>query len=200
LALTATVSFLAEYIGTGYGFPFGAYEYTGLLGFKLGGRVPWVIPLSWFLMGLPSLVLARRAVGDRAHPWVRVVVGAALLTSWDLALDPAMSYLTPYWLWGVEGAFYGMPMINLAGWMFTGILIMLGLERLRVLEWTDHVPSRWWYTYYGVLLAMPLGMVLMAGLWSSVLFTLLAVTLCFLSGRLAAGWSARSPRLAGTPA
>lgn len=35
------LSFLSEFVGTGYGFPFSGYEYTSLLGLKLGGRVPW---------------------------------------------------------------------------------------------------------------------------------------------------------------
>ena len=36
LLAVVLVSFTAEHVGTGYGFPFGGYEYTGLLGAKLG--------------------------------------------------------------------------------------------------------------------------------------------------------------------
>ncbi len=94
------VSFLSEHMGTGYGIPFGDYSYTSLLGYKLGGRVPALIPLSWFLMALPSWVLARRLLSRSSARWPRVILGAYLLT----ALDPAMSFLTPYWMWGETGA------------------------------------------------------------------------------------------------
>jgi putative membrane protein len=118
------VSFLSEFVGTGYGIPFGGYEYTSLLGFKLGGRVPAVIPLSWFLMALPSWLLARAIFPGDAQRLLRLFTGAYLLTAWDLALDPAMSFLTPYWVWEDTGPFYGMPWINLAGWMGTGLVLM----------------------------------------------------------------------------
>jgi uncharacterized membrane protein len=44
-----------------------------------------------------------------------------VLLSWDLSLDPAMSYATRYWIWGSTGAYYGMPWLNLFGWYVTGI-------------------------------------------------------------------------------
>jgi uncharacterized membrane protein len=98
-------SFLSEFIGTGYGFPFGGYEYTGLLGIKLGGRVPAVIPLSWFLMALPAWAMADAVFSGASRRLGRILMGAYLLTAWDLALDPAMSYLTPYWVWEESGPF-----------------------------------------------------------------------------------------------
>ena len=118
------LSFLAEHIGTGYGIPFSGYEYTGLLGPKLLGRVPYVIPLSWFLMAAPSWILARR-VFPRGRVVPRIVMATFLLVLWDLPLDPAMSFLTPYWLWQNPGSFYGMPWVNLAGWALTGVVLTL---------------------------------------------------------------------------
>src|SRR4051794_13645020 len=112
VAIYAT-SLVSELAGTTVGFPFGAYSYTEALGPKWFAHVPMLIPLSWFLMAVPSFAIAglltSRALG-------RVAVGSVVLLSWDLALDPAMSFATKYWVWGEPGAYYGMPWLNLFGW------------------------------------------------------------------------------------
>lgn len=177
LLVTFFVSFLSEFIGTGYGFPFGGYEYTGLLGYKLGGRVPAVIPLSWFLMALPSWAMAHAVFDGASRRLGRIILGAYLLTAWDLVLDPAMSYLTPYWVWADSGPYYGMPWVNLAGWMGTGMVLMGALEALAIGRWVKRLPLRWLVAYYGVVLLMPLGMVVAAGLWWSLLATAAALLL-----------------------
>jgi putative membrane protein len=164
-------SFLSEFIGTGYGIPFGGYEYTGLLGYKLGGRVPLVIPVSWFLMTLPAWVMAQEVFPGSSGRVGRVLLAAYLLTAWDLALDPAMSYLTPYWVWEASGPFYGMPWVNLAGWMGTGIVLMVIVEALGATRWASDLPLSWLAAYYGIVLLMPLGMLAAAGLWLAVIVT-----------------------------
>jgi putative membrane protein len=174
-AAVALISFLSEHIGTGYGFPFGGYEYTGLLGPTIGGRVPFVIPISWFLMTLPSWVLASMLFPGRRALFPRLVLAAYLLTAWDLALDPAMSFLTPYWVWENPGPFYGMPWVNLAGWMGTGLVLMAALELLRAREWTARLDVRWVLAYYLTVLLMPVGMLAASGVWVPVLVTGLAL-------------------------
>lgn len=167
-------SFLAEYWGTGYGLPFGHYEYSSLLGHKLGGRVPWVIPLSWFLMALPAWIMARTTF-PRAGQWLaRIGFAAVLLTLWDLALDPAMAYQSPYyWVWGDTGPYYKMPWINLAGWLGTGVVLMGAMELLGIRTWGRELPVNWMVAYYGITLLMPLGMIILEGLWIAVLATVL---------------------------
>lgn len=171
LAAVFTASFLSEHVGTGYGFPFGDYQYTGLLGWKLGGRVPALIPLSWFLMALPSWTLANRFFPGRQGTWKRVFLGSYFLTVWDLALDPAMSFLTPYWVWKEPGPYYGMPLINLAGWFLTGVVLLSLLEVSGVRRWGDSLEFRWMASYYTLILSLPLGMVAAAGLWPAVAAT-----------------------------
>jgi putative membrane protein len=174
-AAVALISFLSEHVGTGYGFPFGGYEYTGLLGYKVGGRVPFVIPISWFLMALPSWVLASIVFPGRGAGLPRVFMAAYLLTAWDLALDPAMSYLTPYWIWENPGPFYGMPWVNLAGWMGTSLVLMVALELLNARSWTARLDVRWVLAYYLTVLFMPVGMLAASGLWLAILVTGLAL-------------------------
>lgn len=196
------LSFLAEHVGTGYGFPFSGYAYTGMLGPKLLGRVPYLIPLSWFLMAAPSWILARALTGAHGRTVARVALAAALLVVWDLALDPAMSFLAPYWVWERPGAYYGMPWVNLAGWFGTGLALMAALEALdRRLDWAGSLPVRWAAGYYLVVLLMPLGMVAAAGLWGAVAATLLAVAVpaALVASSLAAPRGRDAPHRAPAP-
>jgi putative membrane protein len=172
------VSFLSEFMGTGYGIPFGGYSYTALLGVQLGGRVPALIPVSWFLMALPSYVLARLAMP--AQPtWVQLTMAAVLLVIWDLALDPAMSFLTPYWVWEETGPYYGMPWMNLFGWFVTGLVLMALLHRFGGGRWVEAVGGRFSLLYYAGVLLMPLGMLVAAGEWLGVVVTLVALALWY---------------------
>jgi len=183
----ALVSFLSEYIGTGYGFPFGGYEYTGLLGYKLGGRVPFLIPISWFLMALPSWVVANGVFPGRSGTMPRMVFAGYLLTAWDLVLDPAMSYLTPYWVWETPGPFFGMPWVNLAGWMGTGLVLMGVLEGLGVGEWTSRLEVKWALAYYVLVLLMPAGMLAAAGILTPIAVTGVALALAWGASALFGG-------------
>jgi uncharacterized membrane protein len=181
------VSLGSELSGTAVGFPFGPYHYTTFLGPRWFGLVPLVIPLSWFMMAIPSFHFALKAAPGRG-PLVHILFGAVILTLWDLALDPAMSYATPYWRWEVEGAYYGMPMVNLAGWFFTSVLIMGLLVVLRSREWTERLPTRWLAIFYGANLILPLGMAAAAGLAWAVVITVAAYgALWLVIRRLAAG-------------
>jgi uncharacterized membrane protein len=175
LLVVYLISWGVEHLGTRFGVPFGSYRYTDLLGMKLDGRVPILIPLSWFLMALPSWVISRRAFPRSSQRGIRVVLGSAWMVVWDLSLDPAMSHLTPYWRWAEEGAFYGMPAVNLLGWGTTALLLMGVMEWLaeRTKLWA--LPLDWVAAYYATVLLMPLGMIAAAGLWPAVLATLSGV-------------------------
>lgn len=170
LAAVFVLSFLAEHIGTGTGFPFSGYRYTQLLGPRIGERVPWLIPISWFLMAAPSWILARRSFPTRILP--RVLFASYLLMLWDVALDPAMSHLVTYWVWEATGPYYGMPWLNFAGWYGTGLVLMAALEFLdRRLDWAGGVTARWALVYYVAVVLMPLGMLIAAGAWVAVVAT-----------------------------
>jgi len=138
------LSLCSELLGTSTGFPFGVYSYTALLGWKVADKVPVVIPMSWFYMGFVSYLLARAAFSKTRGVLATVgplVLGAWLLTAWDLVLDPAMAVADPkFWVWEQSGPFFGMPLQNFAGWFGTGILFM------SVARWlwksTPAVPSR----------------------------------------------------------
>lgn len=181
LAAVVVLSFTAEHVGTGYGLPFGEYAYTGLLGPRIGERVPALIPLSWFLMASVSWVIAHAAFPARRI--TRWTFGALGLVVWDLALDPAMSALTPYWTWADDGPYYGMPWSNLLGWFVTGLLLMAVLDALSSRARLDELPVDRAVAYYAIVLVLPMGMLAANGEWLGVGVTALGVAATLLAGR-----------------
>jgi uncharacterized membrane protein len=169
------ISLASELLGTTVGVPFGPYRYGDGLGLKWLAHVPVLVPASWFMMALPSFVLATRWVTTR-RVW-RILVAAGLLVSWDLALDPAMSRLMPYWIWGSAGPYYGMPLLNLVGWYVTGIALMSALTLLRVDHWLFLVPTPPLLGVYVANLALPVIMAAAAGLWPASVLAVLPLAL-----------------------
>ncbi len=197
-ALAATcISAAAELTGTKTGFPFGGYAYTGFLGFKLLDRVPYTVPLSWFYMGFASYLLAVRIVqrGDRQNFWPAVLLGAWLLMAWDLVLDPAMAsdrltYIH-FWIWKEHGAYFGMPLRNLAGWLGTGLLFIT----VGRLSWGGPADARRiepWLPFgvYAANVIWAMALSLSVGLWPT---ALAAIALSLLPAALAI----RPPRVTG---
>jgi putative membrane protein len=167
------ISLGSELAGTMTGLPFGPYSYTALLGWKWFDHVPALIPLSWFYMVVPSYALAAWAGAKR--PLTRIAFASLVLLAWDLALDPAMSGASSYWIWGEPGPYYGMPLLNLVGWYATGFVLAAVLEVLRAWRWLDAVPVKWLAAFYGANLLLPMGLAGVAGMWGAVLLTTLVV-------------------------
>ena len=172
------VSLGSELMGTAFGVPFGPYAYTDLLGVKWLGLVPVLIPLSWFFMAIPSYGVSVWALdrgGRVSGPFGRILLGSLLLLSWDLSLDPAMSEVTRYWVWGERGPYYGMPLMNLFGWYVTGVVLMALLESFGARRWMSGLTAGWQGSYYAANLVLPLGMCLVAGLWGAAVATALVL-------------------------
>ena len=195
-AVVYVVSFGSEFLGTTYGIPFGAYSYTALLGPKWFDKVPLLIPLSWFTMSWAVWVIARRWF----HGWAAVLLGTALLVAWDLLLDPAMSKVTSYWVWGDVGSYYGMPWSNLIGWAITGLVLLALLNRVAPRPRTGLTFAIWVYL---VNVFLPLGFCLLNGYWLAAIAAVglgLGAWLLFVAGPVkhrlkkdpAAGWSAEA--------
>lgn len=180
LVLCYFISFASEYSGTTTGLPFGPYTYTGLLGYKILGHVPVVIPLSWWLMTLPAYAVSFRAFPNPSDVFYRILFSSFVLMIWDLSLDPAMSFVTPYWTWGEVGPYYGMPMLNLFGWYLTGLVLSSVLAGLRSEKWLTKVPLMGMVLLYAANVVLPLGMCVVAGLWNAVLWTAIASVPVFL--------------------
>jgi putative membrane protein len=188
-AAVYVVSLTSELLGTAYGVPFGPYSYTNLLGPKWFDLVPLLIPLSWFTMSWAVWIIAcRRTQGFRA-----VLLGTCLLLAWDLLLDPAMSKVTSYWVWGEQGAYYGMPWSNLLGWAVTGFVLLAILRNVAPEPKGD---LRFSWGVYGVNFLLPLGFCALNGYWLAVFAGIGAGAMAWLVfGR---GNAARLPRAGST--
>ena len=197
VALTAiyVVSLASELLGTTFGIPFGSYSYTTLLGPKWFDRVPLLIPWSWVTMTWAAWIIACR----RTRGFQAVLLGACLLVAWDLLLDPAMSKVTSYWIWGEKGSYYGMPWTNLLGWAITGFVLLAMLRKLAPEPKGD---VRFSALVYLVNFLLPLGFCILNGYWMAVfagLGVLVAALLVFGSGRASHLPQASSPELYTQP-
>jgi len=138
--ITAVTSWIFEEIGVATGLIYGPYHYTATLGPWLGS-VPVLIPLAWFMLIYPSYVVANLIVdgwpvgtpGGRGHFVGLALLGALVMTAWDLVVDPVLSGPTVgAWVWERGGPYYGVPIQNYLGWIvttFTVYLLYRSVER-----------------------------------------------------------------------
>lgn len=186
-----TISLGSELLGTGTGYPFGPYSYTSQLGWKFFDLVPFNIPTSWFYMLYCSLAITGRLLAprdDARSKWAWAVAGGAILTAWDVSMDPAM-VKTTHWLWHlapeaqqtplerffVSDIFYGMPLSNWIGWLVTGIIIArVMVAMVPPSRWARDVsPSNVPLALYAVNGVLPIAICIRHGMtWAWVLGTL----------------------------
>ncbi|MCX6019534.1 MAG: carotenoid biosynthesis protein [Chloroflexi bacterium] len=120
------VALCFEYLGSSHGLIFGDYDYTDLLGPRMLGDVPVLIPAAWFMMLYPcweiAAVLTQKITAHRRT--ARIVIAAAAMTAWDLSLDPRM-VADGAWIWPHGGAYFGVPLSNFVGWFVTAATIFI---------------------------------------------------------------------------
>lgn len=130
LGTTFTVSLALESLGVATGLVYGAYTYTSMLGPKFLGLVPLAIPVAWFMMVYASRALARLIVGpglrrDLLPTAAFALLCAAIMTAWDLGMDPRAVRVMKMWVWHDGGPWFGVPLQNYAGWLLTTSIIYL---------------------------------------------------------------------------
>jgi len=162
--ITAVVTYLMEWLGTHFGWPFGHYYYTNRLG-PLLMEVPVVIPIQWFNMLyvcyiMVNIILAggNRVEGQRepggteelrlSDPLPRIVATSIavglLMVSWDFINDPYMVGVGT-WVWTDPTEFFGLafqgiPLSNFIGWVFTSAVTVVLFELYRH---RHRLPLRW---------------------------------------------------------
>lgn len=154
VALTFIVSLAFESVGVATGIIYGPYHYTEKLGPKFLGLVPYLIPLAWFMMLYPSLLIAARLTPARWRPMSRslaiAAIGAIIMTAWDLAMDPFM-VMAGHWIWDAQGAYFGIPVQNYIGWWIT-TFVTIGLF-LRISGWDQSTEDRQSWASFGIYAA-----------------------------------------------
>jgi uncharacterized membrane protein len=138
LVLIGTVTgWVAEQLGASYGWFFGSYHYTAVLGPRLGA-VPVVIPLMWFALAyigyvMANLIVWQAPVDGRVplpHDLIMALAGAMIVTCYDLGVDPYMVYVLKAWIMtDTHGAWFGETVQGFGGWMVVSFVILLAFRR-----------------------------------------------------------------------
>lgn len=117
--IIAVAGFLIEWVGIETGLIFGTYSYGSGLGLKLLD-VPLMIGVNWAV-----LVFAAAAILERRR-WnilLKSAVGAALMVSYDILLEP-VAIRFDFWSW----AGGNIPLQNYLAWWVIGFLMLLGVH------------------------------------------------------------------------
>lgn len=171
------ISLFMEWLGITYGIPFGKYEYTDLLGLKILDKVPFLIPISWFFMGIASYFMAikfqnvMKLNNKYINGFFNILFASIFLTAWDFTLDPAMSNLTPFWVWESQGSYFGTPVVNFWGWLLTSAVIMTGFEVFNTKRLLKKDDYNWAIMFYMANLSLPIGLVIASKMFMPIILT-----------------------------
>jgi len=123
LAIGLLGGLAVEIVGISTGWPFGQYGYARNFGPVLILSVPLGVPLMWFTLLYLGNMVAERLLGARGKIF-QACVGALAVTAWGLMADPMMADVG-HREWGVEGAYFGIPVSNYSGWLGTAFVMLL---------------------------------------------------------------------------
>ncbi|KQV52099.1 carotenoid biosynthesis protein [Massilia sp. Root335] len=138
VAIATGFGWLAEQLGSSYGWFFGSYAYTPVLGPRLGD-VPVVIPMMWFALAYIGYVVSNLIVwqdpvdapASLGHDAILALVGATVVTCYDLGVDPYMVYVLKAWIMAkTDGWWFGETVQGFAGWMIVSFAILFAFRRL----------------------------------------------------------------------
>lgn len=115
-----------EMIGVQTGFPYGLFRYQSIPSFQIAG-VPWTTPFAWAPLVLAAFFISRSWITPSSQV-KRLVLAVALLVGLDLVLDPGAVVLG-LWSYTNVGLYYGIPWTNILGWILTGGIALIALER-----------------------------------------------------------------------
>ena len=124
------IGIFIEIIGTKTGLIFGGkYEFNLKLspGPSISG-IPLIIPLSWsgliyMIINYCELVLGGSFYFFPNQNITLLLLPSILMVLLDLVLDP-IAVDEKRWGWRKSGTYYGVPLLNFVGWLFTTFLIL----------------------------------------------------------------------------
>lgn len=116
LIMASIIGILAEGIGVNYGYLFGDYKYSSLLGFNIF-NVPFTIGLLWAGLNIAAKNIASRIL---SQPILIAILAACLMVVFDIIMEPSATALN-FWNWQNET----IPIFNYISWFFVSLLIQL---------------------------------------------------------------------------
>lgn len=127
--ITWIVSHFFESLSISTGFPFGYYHYEKLPGPRIA-NVPLMIMPAYFAMGYTSYILGQVLTGQYGKKLqgiqmiITPLIATFIMVMWDLVMDPLAATINQSWIWKENGAYFGVPLSNFAGWFFVVYLFM----------------------------------------------------------------------------
>jgi uncharacterized membrane protein len=130
------LGWIAEELGATRGWFFGSYDYTDVLGPRIGA-VPFIIPLMWFALCYVAYVIANltvwQAPSDGApalrQSLVMSFLAAMIVTAYDLGADPYMVFTLKAWIMAkTDGGWFGETLQGFVGWMVVSFAIIYGFR------------------------------------------------------------------------
>ena len=163
------VSNLFENLSVLYGFPFGGFHHSEATGPRLF-NIPWLATPTYMAMGYVAWSVAQVLVG-RTHPahWRERVLSASIIaafvfTMWDFSNDAVFHTINKAFFYDHPGPWFGVPVSNFAGWMFTTVIIFGGFGAWLAREAKKpglrkpHVPGRlYWQQAIALYAVVALG-------------------------------------------
>lgn len=145
LPIMATIlvgALVVEYVGATYDIPFGSYDYTSQLGWRIADTVPVVILLAWLFSTIGTWMCAYLLI-PHSHPLLRSALAGVFIVLFDLQIEPVATIVNQYWVWVDSGWYYGVPWVNFVGWWLTGtVLAFLNDTRLQTLFTPPFTPTQ----------------------------------------------------------
>jgi putative membrane protein len=118
IILLGLFSLTIETIGIHTGFPYSFFQYELELGQKLFGTTPWTVFFGWFPLVIGSYVFSRLIMKNKSNV-LTYLSFILILVLTDLVLDPG-SVARGFWSYEIDGLWYGVPLVNFLGWVFSG--------------------------------------------------------------------------------
>ena len=121
LAALIAYTYAIEFLGATTGLPYGEFSYEVSLGPMLLDTIPYALPLFFIPLVLNSYLLCILLLGERSESFLlRFPTVAGTVVAIDLVLDPA-AVAIGFWSFA-EGGFYGVPLLNYAGWLLSAVV------------------------------------------------------------------------------
>ena len=150
LVLGYLISWAAEFASIHWGFPFGDYVYIpATVDQELWvAGVPFMDSLSYVFLAYASYTMARLALtpdgGEKRRfllaeeaagrgAWRLVILGAVLMVSLDIVIDPLALrgyrwFLGQIYGYPGSGVYFGIPLSNFGGWLVVSLGLMAVLQ------------------------------------------------------------------------
>ena len=137
-----------EFLGQKYGLFFVKYHYVPeAWPAEISGILPLVVPWIWFMMLVPSWLIAKSLITrfkiQPSHARIySPLLTAALMLLWDLILDP-LQVSRGLWVWDKAGPYFGIPWENFLSW-FLGVGITICCIEWKATVSHKKSPAEYW--------------------------------------------------------